>query len=182
MPVRGRADTPEEQIEKLRKDQQKAQKEIEQLQAELEVLRKENKNREVREEAAERLRKENKDREEKNKRLMEEVEELLKKYPSLKDPPYMSSQQLRYPQPLGKIKGTITVTVENLAIISIGRDQGVTGDLICQVYRLEPAQKYLGTLTITNVEKNRAAGTFTPATKDATIMKGDAVDWVMIPK
>jgi hypothetical protein len=50
------------------------------------------------------------------------------------------------------------------------------------VYRLEPAPKYLGTLRITNVEKDHAVGKFTAATKDITIMKGDAVDWVIIPR
>jgi hypothetical protein len=93
----------------------------------------------------------------------------------------LSAEQL-YPLPLNEVKGTITAVANNLASISVGRDQGVTEDLICQVHRLEPAPKYLGTLTITNVEKNRAIGKFTPLTKDVTIMKGDAVDWVIIPK
>jgi hypothetical protein len=118
----------------------------------------------------------NNEQEEKTRRYKAKYEEQLREL----WPPFPHAPL--YPLPLGECKGTIAAVVDNVAMISIGRDQGVTENLMCQVYRLEPGPKYLGTLLITHVEKNIALGRFTPDTKDTTIKKGDAVDWVIIPR
>ncbi|HLW66511.1 MAG TPA: hypothetical protein VKS79_14450 [Gemmataceae bacterium] len=125
------------------------------------------------------------DKEERDKRIEKLVQELeLRKIPDIN--PRLPGQQLWDPPPREEFrtpkppqdgtKGTITGVADNLATISVGSDQGAKVGQIFQVYRLGPTPAYLGTLKITNVETHRAAGKFTPATKNATMKKGDTVD------
>ena len=183
MPAFVHADTPEEQIEQLKKELKEARKEIEKLRVEVEKLRKEKKWRDEQAEF-ERLCKEHealkKELEALNERLISEYEKLLKeRQPSdlpgeqLWDPP--PREELKIPKPPRDIRGVITGVADNLATVSVGSDQGVKVDQIFQVYRLEPEPQYLGILKITNLETHRAAGRFTPATSNTKMKKGDTV-------
>jgi hypothetical protein len=75
-----------------------------------------------------------------------------------------------------EVKGQVTAVADNLVTVSLGSDHGLSVGTVLQVYRLSPEPLYLGTVTITNLETHRAAGRFTPAVKQATVMKGDTVD------
>jgi hypothetical protein len=75
-----------------------------------------------------------------------------------------------------EVKGTVTEVFDNLVTFSLGSDHGLSVGTVLQAYRLSPSPQYLGTITVTNLETHRAAGRFTPAVRNATIMKGDTVD------
>jgi len=77
-----------------------------------------------------------------------------------------------------EVKGQV-VEVEptgRFAEISLGRNHELKEGDVLQVYRLTPAPVYLGTLKIQRADVNKSAGLFTPANRNARIMKGDTVD------
>jgi hypothetical protein len=84
--------------------------------------------------------------------------------------------------PAVEVKGTVEEVAGSHAQISLGRDHGLAKDDELQVYRLSPEPKYLGTLRLTNLEDHRSVGIFSPATRNANIMKGDTVDTRVMPR
>ncbi|HEV3146003.1 MAG TPA: hypothetical protein VGZ47_19105, partial [Gemmataceae bacterium] len=165
-PAVARADSRDDEIEKLKKELESARKQVEKLQAERDKLlkRAEDRDNESARKEMEKLKAERDKLHQKEtlERLLKKYEELMKEngrhLPGeyLWDPP--PREDLIPKPPSDEIKGAITGVADNLATISIGSDQGVKVDQVFQVYRLQPEAEYLGTLRITNVETHRAAG------------------------
>ncbi|HLW67109.1 MAG TPA: hypothetical protein VKS79_17475 [Gemmataceae bacterium] len=111
-------------------------------------------------------------------KMMMQVEVLTRENSQLKASGAVATNAYK-PAPV-EVKGQVTGVADNLVTVSLGSDHGLSVGTILQAYRLSPSAQYLGTVTITNIETHRAAGRFTPAVRNATIMKGDTVDTKVI--
>src|SRR5262249_10243928 len=115
---------------------------------------------------------------EKLQKLMMQYEQLVRENYQLKASGATANMAFK-PAP-AEVKGQVTGVADNLVTVSLGSDHGLSIGTILQAYRLSPDPQYLGTVTITNVETHRAAGRFTPAVRNAKVMKGDTVDTKVI--
>ncbi|HEV3145789.1 MAG TPA: hypothetical protein VGZ47_18010 [Gemmataceae bacterium] len=115
---------------------------------------------------------------EKLQKLMMEYSQVVRENGQLKASGAVPNQSFK-PAPV-EVKGQVTGVADNLVTVSLGSDHGLSVGTILQVYRLSPTATYLGTVTITNLETHRAAGRFTPAVRNAKVMKGDTVDTKII--
>jgi len=78
-------------------------------------------------------------------------------------------------------RGEIRDLKDGLAVISIGSDSGLERGQKLDVFRLKPAPKYLGTITIVDLKAKSAVGKISPATDKVTIEIGDEVSSKLKP-
>lgn len=78
--------------------------------------------------------------------------------------------------PTVETTGQITSADGNIAVASLGSDNGIEKGHILQVYRMSPNPIYLGTMTVTEAHAHRSVGIFEPAGRGKSIAKGDTVD------
>ncbi|MFL5338727.1 MAG: hypothetical protein ACJ8F7_01055 [Gemmataceae bacterium] len=78
--------------------------------------------------------------------------------------------------PAAEVQGKVLEVSGSFATINLGRNHELKEGDVLQVYRLSPSAQYLGTLKIQRADVNQSVGVFTPAVRNASIMKGDTVD------
>ncbi len=113
----------------------------------------------------------------KNEKLMLLVEDQKRQLDDYKQRGIMPSKDALPRPPAVEVQGKVLEVADNrYATISLGRNHEIKEGDILQVYRLAPAAQYLGTLKIQRADVNQSVGVFTPAIRNAKIMKDDTVD------
>jgi hypothetical protein len=112
----------------------------------------------------------------KNEKLMLRVEDQQRQLDDFKARGLVAGPNRGAAPPSVDVKGQVLNVDGNFATISLGRNHEIKEGDVLQVYRLSPAPTYLGTLKILRADVIESVGSFTAATRNAKIMKGDTVD------
>jgi len=112
----------------------------------------------------------------KNEKLMLVVEDQKRQLDNFKARGLTPDNNRGAPAPSVDVKGQVLNVDGGFATISLGRNHEIKEGDVLQVYRLTPTPQYLGTLKILRADVIESVGSFTAATRNAKIMKGDTVD------